>query len=113
LSWEYAVQDDAGRHVSDVELSAWRERGSIRWEGSVHRVFREGGLRGTFVLQGGRVPARAVKPTSFQSTFDIEYGSKHYLLKRRSAFRRDRLLYDEGTVIGRVLPEGSLPAGPS
>ena len=60
------------------------------------------------MLEGGRVPVRAVKPSAFRSTFEISYGSKHYVLRRRSAFRGDRVLYEEDALIGGVFSEGSL-----
>ena len=94
--------------MGDVEFSSWRERGSVRLQGADHRVFRESALRGAFVLEGGRVRVRAVKPSAFRSTFEISYGSNHYVLRTRSALRKDRVLYEEDALIGGVFCEGSL-----
>jgi len=51
---------------------------------------------------------RAVKPSALRSTFEISYGSNHYVLRTRSALRKDRVLYEEDALIGGVFSEGSL-----
>jgi hypothetical protein len=91
-----------------VSLSSWRERGVVRCDRAEHHVFRESAVRGVFVLDGADRPLRAVKPSVFRNIFEIEFGSKQYVLSPRSAFRRDRLLYDDGREIGFIVAEGPL-----
>ncbi len=60
------------------------------------------------MLDGAGQPLRAVKPSAFRNLFEIEFGPKHYVLSPRSAFRRDRLLYDDGQEIGVIAAEGPM-----
>ena len=64
-SWDFSVIDDA-RHLADLHLSNWRERGVLSIEGVDYSVFGESPL-GDFILQhAGSVLARATKPSAFQ-----------------------------------------------
>jgi hypothetical protein len=107
-SWDFTVQDESGHNLGDVALSSWRERGVVRCDGAEHHVFREGALRGAFVLDGAGESLRALKPSAFRNLFDIEFGQERYVLSPRSAFRQDRLLYHEGREMGSIVAEGPL-----
>ena len=101
-SWDYDVQDAEGRHVADVGLSSWRERGKVVLGGSEYRVRPEGWC-GPFVLeQNGSVRARAHKPSVFRNDFEIEYEGDHYTLKPRSFWGHALVLRQGGEELGTI-----------
>ena len=102
-SWDFSVIDDA-RHLADLHLSNWRERGVLSIEGVDYSVFRESPL-GDFILQhAGSVLARATKPSAFQRSFVIKYKEKYYTLRAKS-FSRTFVLFDGSTQVGSLAPE--------
>ena len=105
-SWNYSVEDESGGHAGDVELAPIRERGVIRLSGTEHEVYRESGGRGVFLVKGGSESLKAIKPSAFSGRLEIQSRSGHYVLDRKSPLRRERLLYQEGRVVGSIAFEG-------
>ncbi|MCX6094816.1 MAG: hypothetical protein NTY63_08375 [Candidatus Bipolaricaulota bacterium] len=107
-SWDFAVVDDRGQEVGEVKLSAWRERGSVVAGGLEYKVSRERALGTSFVLEGaGSAIAEAVKRSVFRRAFAIVHGEKEYVLRARSAWRREMVLYEDLTKIGSVAPHSA------
>src|SRR5689334_8996173 len=87
-SWDFTVVSEQ-REVAFMDLSGWREKGTLTIEGIEHRVYREGRMSGDFVLErDGTVLVRAAKPSAFSSTLLVRYQGREYTLKKRSAWRR-------------------------
>lgn len=42
FSWRFAVVDTSDRHVGEMALSSWRERGQLTIDGTSYSVSREG-----------------------------------------------------------------------
>jgi len=106
LSWDFAV-NDGPRTVAEIDVSWWREQGVLRVQGADYRVYREGWMRGDFLLESaGSVLARAEKPSAFRRAFTIKYADTHYTLQAESAFRRAFELLSGGIKIGSVSPQG-------
>ena len=106
FSWDYTVLED-GRPVCLLEMSSWRERGQFEVHGDDYEVSREGLISGAFELSGrGDVLATAVKPSAFRSRFVLDYGRSRYVLKTRSAFRREMVLLEDDEVVGTLKPRG-------
>jgi hypothetical protein len=107
-SWDFAVIDERGQEVGEVRLSAWRERGSVVAGGLEYKVSRERALGTSFVLEGaGSSVARADKQSAFRRAFAIVQGEKEYVLRARSAWRREMVLYEDLTKIGTVAPHSA------
>ena len=106
FTWNFSVLDGE-RPLAEVYLSSWRERGTLKVEGTDYSVYRES-LFGDFLLeQSGSVIARAEKPSLFYRSFIIRYKEKSYTLQARSAFRRAFVLLDGGRDIGSIVPENA------
>jgi hypothetical protein len=104
-SWDYSIMS-GDRRVAQVDLSAWRERGEIVIGDVTHRVFREPGMVGDFVIEaGGRELARATKPSAFRQTIIIHYGGREYTLRKPSLWRREFVLMDDERQIASIAPE--------
>lgn len=88
-SWDFTVMDE-DREVASMDLSGWREKGTLTIDGVEHRVYREGRMSGDFVLErDGRVLVRAVKPSAFSSTIVVHADDgREYTLKKKSVWRR-------------------------
>jgi hypothetical protein len=72
-----------------MDLSGWRETGTLTIDGVEHHVYREGRMSGDFVLErDGTVIVRAVKPSTFSSTLTVRYEGREYTLRKKSAWRR-------------------------
>jgi hypothetical protein len=102
FSWNFSVLDGE-RPLADVNLSSWRERGTISVDGLDYSIDRESAL-GDFVLErSGSVLARAEKPSAFQRAFIIRYKQKPYTLKAESVFRQTFVLLDGDHQIGSIV----------
>jgi hypothetical protein len=101
-SWDYALRDAEGAHVSDLHLSSWRERGRLALGGSEYGVRREG-LCGPFVLEkDGAARARARKTSFWRPEFEIEYEGDRYILKKRSMWRETVVLRQGNEELGTI-----------
>lgn len=106
FTWNFSLLDGE-RPVAEVYLSSWRERGTLKAEGTDYRVYRES-LLGDFLLeQSGSVIARAEKPSMFYRSFIIRYKEKSYTLQARSAFRRAFVLLEGEHQIGSIVPKSA------
>lgn len=104
-SWDYAVMC-GDRTVAQLDLSSWRERGEIVIGDVTHRVFRERGMGGDFVIEvGGRKLAGATKPSAFRHTIIVHYGGRDYTLNKPSMWRREFALMDGARQIATIAPE--------
>jgi len=106
FSWDFTVLEGS-RAVADIDVSWWREKGILTVDGINYKVYREGLMSGTFILElDGVVIACAEKPKGFHRAFLIEYAGKQYTLRAKSAFRREFLLLDGDREIGTLSPKG-------
>ncbi len=108
FSWAFTVYDGEAS-VAEIDMSWFREKGEVLVGDVPCRVFREGLVRGAFVLEaGGHVLVRAVKPSAFSRTLEITYDEHHYTLKPRAILLRTFELHRAGEVVGTVAPEHAL-----
>lgn len=109
FSWDFRIQEGE-REVAAIDLSFWREKGTLAVEGLPYRVFREGLARGAFILEGpeGRILARAEKPNALRRGFVVEYGGRRLGLEAWTPFGRAFVLRDDAGVIGTVKPDAFL-----
>ena len=103
-SWDFILHDAEGRHLADLDLSSWRERGKVVLSGAEYRV-RPEGFRGPFVLDDGvSVRARARRTSLLGCAFEIEYEGDHYILKKRSFWRQALVLQQGAEELGTIRP---------
>lgn len=99
----------ASQPVADVDISWWRDEGTLTVEGVRYRAYREGWMNGGFVLErGGSVIARAEKPSAFSRKYLLRYHDREYTLRAKSAFRRAFVLLDGPRQIGSIKPASAL-----
>jgi hypothetical protein len=104
FSWNFSLFDGE-RTLAEVNLSSWRERGTLMVEGVEYDVYRESPL-GDFLLQrSGSVLVRAEKPSAFRRAFIITYKEKPYTLTAESVFRQTFVLLDGKHQIGSIVRE--------
>ena len=79
-SWYFSVVDQ-DRPLAFLDLSSWREKGTLTIEGVEHRVYREGVMSGDFVLErNGTVLARASKPSALFNRFVVAHQGREFTL---------------------------------
>ena len=106
FSRHFQLESD-GRTVATLDVSCWKEAGTVSIDGTDYSLVREHLLDGAFVLQGGGEElARAVKPSAFRSRFDLEIGGRQLTLAKPSAFCRAYQVVDGEEVVGTVRPAG-------
>lgn len=106
FSWDFTVQEGSNP-VAKLDLSLWREKGTITVQGKDYRVYREGWMSGYYYLENaGAVLARAEKPSAFRRTLVIEHAGRAYTLQARSPFGRTFVLLQGGGEVGRIRPLG-------
>ncbi|MBA4389940.1 MAG: hypothetical protein C0399_03280 [Syntrophus sp. (in: bacteria)] len=107
FSWDFTIFDDH-KAIAKIDLAWVREAGKLYLDGSNYRVFREGLLNGSFIIEKeGLVLARAEKPSALIRSYKIDYNNKSYTLEAESALRREFVLREDGQTIGSVRPENA------
>ncbi len=105
FSWDFAVQEGE-KPVAKLDLSLWREKGTLTIEGKDYRVYREGLLRGEFCLEcEGKILARAEKPSAFRRSYIVSHAGREYTLQARSPWRRPFILLQGSQEIGSIAPQ--------
>ena len=95
------------RTIALLDVSSWRERAEFEIDGVSHRVYREGLIRGAFVLErAGVIIARAVKPSAFRSRFELDVGGRAFTLRKLSAFGRRFGIFADDRQVGEIRPAG-------
>ncbi|HTU99760.1 MAG TPA: hypothetical protein VMF13_04425 [Luteitalea sp.] len=108
FSWDFTIEE-GDRQVAAIDVSSWRERGTLTVDGVDHRVYREGILTGDFILEAaGTVVARAEKPSAFRRVFLIEYHGRRYVLQPTSVLSRGMTLLEGDRSVGVIAPGGIL-----
>jgi hypothetical protein len=88
LKWQFDVSRD-GQHVAFIDLKALKEGADIDISGEPFRMFREGFLRGAFVLEAfEKELARAEKPSALHRRFVVDFAGRRFDLQAVSAWRR-------------------------
>jgi hypothetical protein len=96
-----------GEAVAEVDPGWFGERAEASVAGEPYALARESALGGTFAMRcGGRVVARARKPSAFYRAFEVEVAGRAFELKAVSGWRRELALFEGGRWIGRVAPAG-------
>jgi len=103
-SWDFDVVEGE-RHIANLDLSAWAEKGVLTIDGVAHRVYREGVGSGDFLLErDGIVLARATKPSAFWNAFEVRHDGRTYELVKESVWRRRYVVRSGNAAIGSVGP---------
>lgn len=108
FSWDFSLFNK-GESVAEIDMSSWREKGSVTVSNSTYRVYREGLFSGEFILESnGTVHARARKPSAMTRRLVINVGGSEFELRPRSALSRKFHLLSGGAVVGTLSPGGFL-----
>jgi hypothetical protein len=91
-----------------LRASSWRERAEFELQGSRYRLYRDGKLKGPFILErDGRAIGRAIKPSAFRERFQVEVDGQSYMLRKLSAFSRRFYLFSGEQQIGEIAPNAA------
>ena len=112
FSWDYALSSK-NDHLADIDLSWWREKGTLTVDGQHYGVYRERPLSGKFILESaGTIVASAGKPSSLTRRLLIEDAAgRQYELKPRGMFSRTFELHAGSTVVGSLSAKGVFSRG--
>lgn len=112
FSWDYAISRNSD-HLADIDISWWRERGTLTVEGQHYSVYRELPLSGKFILEAnGSILATAEKPSSLRRRLLIEDAAgRQFELKPRDMFSRTFQLHAGSTLIGSLSAKGIFSRG--
>jgi len=107
LSWNFTIYED-NKAIAKIDLAWLREAGELNLDGSNYKVYREGLVSGSFIIEKeGMVLARAEKPSALIRSYKVNYNNKSYVLEAVSALLREFVLREGGQAIGSVRPEGA------
>lgn len=106
FSWDFWLQEPAGKAVAEVRLSSWRERGSVVVDGVIYSIRREG-LLGPFVMEApdGSIVVSALKRSVLRREFVLDDGEPQYVLRAAGFLRRQYRVFRDGQRIGSIVPE--------
>ncbi|MDQ2640372.1 MAG: hypothetical protein M3Y79_07320 [Pseudomonadota bacterium] len=106
FSWNYTVSRETDR-LADLNISWWREKGTLTVDGRQFSVYRERMMSGKFILESdGAVVASAEKPSSLRRRLLIEHAGRQYELKPHGLFSRTYDLHEGSAVIGSMSARG-------
>lgn len=106
LSWDFTVFDGQTA-VADIDISWWREKGTLSIESQEYQVYREGFLSGRFVLeQNEQLIAQAEKPSVLSRSMLITIGNQKYTLKPKGFLSRRFVLLNDSNKVGELSPIG-------
>ncbi len=106
FSWDFTVMDGRAA-VADINMAWWHKRGALTVEGREYPLHREGLVGGAFILEGtDAVLAKAEKSNIFSRSYELEYGDRHYILKRKLFFGRKYLMVAGDSEVGSITFEG-------
>lgn len=106
FSSDFVVRSPSGATV-ELDVAVWRERAEFDVDGARHRLYREGRMRGAFVLERAGFPlAKAIKPSAFKTRFEIEFQGRTYVLRKRSVFSRRFIVTLGEQEVGGIRPAG-------
>lgn len=93
--------------LGEFDPSVWRDKARLELEDGTYELYREGQFKGDFVLDlNGKIVARATKPSAFRGIFTVELSNRHLILRKRSIWSRDFVLFDGEKEIGAIRPRG-------
>jgi len=103
----YELLDGEDR-AAELEVTAFRERMTIRAQDSEWRGRSSGWFRSSFALEDehGKAVAHAEKPSLFRRRLEVRIEGRPYRLEAASAFRRTFVLKEGGRQVGSIAPEG-------
>ena len=102
FSWAFTVADD-GKPLGTLDISAWRERGSVTVAAQTFTIHRKGFASSDFRLEsGGTVMATATKPSAFRREFAITFSGRTLRLRPRSAWGRALALHEGDREVGEA-----------
>jgi hypothetical protein len=108
FSWDFTLLEK-DESLAKIDVSSWREKGTLTVANTTYRVYREGLFSGAFILESnGAVLARAEKPSALTRRVVVYFGNAQFELKPRSALSRTFQLLAGGTVVGSLSPSGFL-----
>ena len=106
-SWDFHIYQNAAE-IAFIDVSCFRERAQLRIAESDFEIYREKIFGGEFIMkQKESTVVRAVKPSAFTRTFEIETKQGRYTLKPESTFKRKFILLHGDRQIGSVSPNGA------
>jgi hypothetical protein len=106
-SWHFKVTDGE-KEIAAINMSQWREKGTLQIKDVALKVYRKGWLKGSYALTvDGLELAHAEKPGIVRRTILIYHAQNHYTLTAASVFRRKMLLMQGDKVIGTLAPQGA------
>jgi hypothetical protein len=104
FSWAFTVDDD-GKPLGTLDISAWRERGSLTAAGRTFTIVRAGFMSGDFRLESDdTIVATASKPSAFRREFAVTFSGRTLRLRPRSALGRALVLREGEREVGDVSP---------
>ena len=109
FSYDFEVLDRTGASVGRADLSNWRENAALEVGGRLYQATHKSG-RKEFVLshKGGPTVLVAEKPSAWRDRFSFEHDGSRYELRKESAWRRNLVLWRDGTgPVGSLRPKGA------
>ena|SRR5271157_3624054 len=108
LSWDFSVLRD-GSPVAEIDVSWFREKGTLTVDGVQYPVYREHLMSGAFILEfNGTQLARAEKPSALFRCFLVKHAGQTYTLKAETALFRKFVLLENDREVGSITPEGPI-----
>lgn len=102
FSSRFELHDDDGT-VGDLKMSNLRESAKAVVNGRQLTFYRDGFLRGPYLLEAdGKLIAKAMKPSFLRANFEISFGNARCELKKKGLFRSAFEVLAEGRVVGKV-----------
>jgi hypothetical protein len=106
LSRDFLLEDE-GKFVGAIDGSVWREQATAILGTTTYALYREGVLRGSYIIERARqVIAYAHKTDVFRARFEVASGNQTFVLRKTSVWRQTFEVSRDGEQIGIIKPVG-------
>ena len=103
-SYSFSVTDGTRSVAQSVDRTWWRDKSELQIEDDIYTARRD---KSEYVLESeAGVIARAAQPRKWRRDLFIEHSGSVYMLRAKSAFRRDLMLLKDTRQIGSISPDG-------
>jgi hypothetical protein len=104
-SYTFSVTDGTRSVALAVDRSWWRDKAELRIQDDLYTARRD---KSAYLLESATgVLARAEQPRKWRRELVIQHSGSLYMLRAKSAFRRDLVLFEGATQIGSISPDGT------
>jgi len=104
FSWNFDVVDD-NQSIANINLSSWREKGSIDIAGINYQICRKGLINGDIEMScNGEILLTATKFSFLVDSYQARIGGRKFLVKKKGILSRKAVVLQDDNCVATIKP---------